>query len=265
MNVSEVTGVTVPAAGWYPDRNDAKVVRWWDGQQWTDQTQSAAPAVAAFEQPVSVDAFGFVPPEQNPVAQDAAAQDAAAQYSGVQYSAAQNQSTRDPATQYLATQSSIGQHASAQGSAAQAVVIPPGWYPDNADSSLQRWWDGAQWTTHTAPGVAGAQPYRGSEASPSSAGNGLATLAMVFSIASFGGLIVPLLLVLSLPGLIIGIVALRRARRFAGGAGRRGQAIGAIAVGAVSVVMTVFLFIFAIQAYQQVHHSAPGQTSVQQS
>lgn len=250
-----MTGVTVPAAGWYPDRNDAKVVRWWDGQQWTDQTQSAAPAVAAFEQPVSVDAFGFVPPEQNPVAQDPAAQ----------YSATRDPATQYQATQYQATQNPIGHYPLAQGSAAQAVVIAPGWYPDNADPSLQRWWDGAQWTTHTAPGVAGTQPYGGSAGSSSSANNGLATLALVFSIASFGGLLLGLLLVLSLPGLIIGIVALRRARRFAGGAGRRGQAVAAIVVGAVSVVMTVFLFVFAIQVYQHVHGTNPGQTSVQQS
>jgi hypothetical protein len=58
--VSDVTALTAPAAGWYPDRNDADTVRWWDGQQWTDHTQSTTPAAAAFEQPVSATAFGSV-------------------------------------------------------------------------------------------------------------------------------------------------------------------------------------------------------------
>lgn len=26
---------------------------------------------------------------------------------------------------------------------------PPGWYKDQQDPNLQRWWDGTQWTEHT--------------------------------------------------------------------------------------------------------------------
>jgi hypothetical protein len=29
----------LPPAGWYPDREDAAIVRWFDGTQWTDFTQ----------------------------------------------------------------------------------------------------------------------------------------------------------------------------------------------------------------------------------
>lgn len=36
-----------PAAGWYPDSNDPKVLRWWDGTQWTHNTQIATPPPAA--------------------------------------------------------------------------------------------------------------------------------------------------------------------------------------------------------------------------
>jgi hypothetical protein len=33
-----------------------------------------------------------------------------------------------------------------------ATGLPPaGWYPDAADSSSRRWWDGAAWTAHVAP------------------------------------------------------------------------------------------------------------------
>jgi len=61
--VSDAQALTVPPAGWYPDRNEANVVRWWDGQQWTDQTRSTAPAAAAFEQPISATAFGIAAPQ----------------------------------------------------------------------------------------------------------------------------------------------------------------------------------------------------------
>jgi hypothetical protein len=31
------------------------------------------------------------------------------------------------------------------------VAAAPGWYPDNQDPALVRWWDGTQWTEHTQP------------------------------------------------------------------------------------------------------------------
>lgn len=36
--------------------------------------------------------------------------------------------------------------------------VPAGWYPDNADAGLLRYWDGAQWTEHTHPGGGATAP-----------------------------------------------------------------------------------------------------------
>jgi uncharacterized RDD family membrane protein YckC len=35
-------------------------------------------------------------------------------------------------------------------------TTPPGWYPDPDAGGGQRWWDGQQWTEHSAPGAAPA-------------------------------------------------------------------------------------------------------------
>lgn len=37
-----------------------------------------------------------------------------------------------------------------------ALQAPAGWYPDPADASSQRWWDGARWTGHVVPAL---RPY----------------------------------------------------------------------------------------------------------
>ena len=218
--MSDLTALTVPSPGWYPDRNEANLVRWWDGQQWTDQTRSTAPAAAAFEQPASVASFGTTV---------------------------------------------------AFGSTGATDQIAPGWYPDNADPSLQRWWDGTQWTTHTTPTVPVAKSGTGAIANGagiepvSSGSNSMATLALVISIVSFAGLIIVQLLTLAIAGIIIGAVALRRARRYAPSARRRGQAIAGIVVGAVSLIMTVLLTLLAVVVYQQVHDTGVSQTGAQQS
>jgi len=235
--VSDGTSLAVPA-GWYPDRNEANLVRWWDGQQWTDQTHSTAPAAAAFEQPVSAEAFGFQ-------AHDPAAP--AGQITAGQIPPVQN-----------VVPSAVAQPASAQYAATQSPLIAPGWYPDNANPALQRWWDGGQWTTHTTQAVQATAP-----GPVSSSSNSMATLSLVISIVSFAGLIFVVLLPLSLAGIIIGGVALRRARRYAPSARRRGQAITGIILGSLSLVLTVLLSIAAVMVYQHVHSAVPPSQSQQ--
>lgn len=237
--MSDGTSLAVPA-GWYPDRNEANLVRWWDGQQWTDQTHSTAPAAAAFEQPDSAAAFGFQ--SDNSAGQIPAGQIPAGQVPPVQN----------------VVPSAAAQPAPIQHPATQSPLIAPGWYPDNADPALQRWWDGTQWTTHTTQTaqVTGPGPV-------SSSSNSMATLSLVISIVSFAGLIFVVLLPLSLAGIIIGGVALRRARRYAPSARRRGQAITGIILGSLSLIVTVLLSIAAVMVYQHVHSAVPPSRSQQ--
>ena len=39
--MTQTTGSPLPAPGWYPDPSNATQLRWWDGQQWTEQVQAS--------------------------------------------------------------------------------------------------------------------------------------------------------------------------------------------------------------------------------
>lgn len=45
--------------------------------------------------------------------------------------------------------------------APQLPSTPTGWYPDPSQPGQQRYWDGTAWTTHVAPGAAGATGFAG--------------------------------------------------------------------------------------------------------
>ena len=51
-------------------------------------------------------------------------------------------------------------HTAAMGDAAGGTSPPPGWYGDGSPGPALRWWDGRQWTEHTAelPGRIPVQP-----------------------------------------------------------------------------------------------------------
>lgn len=121
--MSDVTALTVPPPGWYPDRNEANTSRWWDGQQWTEHTQKAAPAGAAFEQPVSAAVFGFGSSGTEPVAPVPVAP-ALVVPAQVVPALVEPAAPREP----------------------EAPIA--GWYLDDRDPSLLRWWDGDRWTAH---------------------------------------------------------------------------------------------------------------------
>jgi hypothetical protein len=231
--MSEVTSLAVPA-GWYPDRNEANLVRWWDGQQWTDQTQSTAPAAAAFEQPVSAAAFGLAPDGQTASAEHGAP---AEQATPSGYATAAAQAT--PSGHVTAA---------AQPAADRAEQIAPGWYPDHATPGAERWWDGRAWTAHLRS-AATAQPPTGTwhasqyAMSQVPAVNSLATRGMVYSLIA---LVINPLLILGIGGLVNGIRGLRRVPQFAPENARRGQAIAAIVVGAVATVVSSCLLVVAV-------------------
>ena len=280
-DVSDAQALTVPPAGWYPDRTETNLVRWWDGSQWTDQTQSTAPAAVAFEQPVSVAAFGFGTSERAPIERSAPAaaaeivpavtSDSAAAVAAPWTAAPQTNAPQTAASQTAASQTAVA--AFSEPTASVAPQIVPGWYPDNRDPSLLRWWDGTQWTAHAAPAVPLTSPIPpvgsyGSGEPVSSPNNTMATLSLVLSIGSFAGIFVGWFLCLAPVGIIVGIAALRRVRRFSPGGRRRGQAIAGIILGAVSLVMTVLMTIAAVLLLEQTHSNTPsqvGQTAASQT
>jgi len=269
--VSDAQALTVPPAGWYPDRTEANLVRWWDGSQWTDQTQSTAPAAVAFEQPVSVAAFGFGTSERAPIEHSAPAAAAEIVPAERSDSAAAVAAPWTAAPQTNAPQTAVAPFSEPTASVAPQIV--PGWYPDNRDPSLLRWWDGTQWTAHATPAVPLTSPIPpvvsyGSGEPVSSPNNTMATLSLVLSIGSFAGILVGWFLCLAPVGIIVGIAALRRVRRFSPGGRRRGQAIAGIILGAVSLIMTVLMTIAAVLLLEQTHSNTPsqvGQTAASQS
>lgn len=244
--MSDATSLAIPP-GWYPDRNEPNLVRWWDGQQWTDHTRSTAPAAAAFEQPVSAAAFGLTP--AGPAAPSAP-------IAGPAGPTAPTAPTAAPAAPAAPTTPTTPSAATTPTAAGQ---IAPGWYPDNADPRLQRWWDGIQWTAHTTPTA-----FAPASEPISSRSNTMATLSLIFSLVSFAGVLFVWLIPLALAGIISGGVALRRARRHYPGMQRRGQAIAGIILGSVSLIVTVLLAVAALMVYLQLH-SAATQPNAQSS
>ncbi|MEY9953925.1 DUF2510 domain-containing protein [Leifsonia sp. EB34] len=114
---------------------------------------------------------------------------------------------------------------------------PPGWYPD-ADTRLQRWWDGLRWTDSVRPlapsaPVAGPPPSNGFATAALAAGI-VAAAVVVLALATGGGFD-PLLALLTLLGVGLsvglGIPALIRAGRLAPQRIGRARAIWGICLG----------------------------------
>ena len=153
-----------------------------------------------------------------------------------------------------------------------ATPMSPGWYPA-PDGNGEQWWNGAGWsdgrrnadgTTPGLPGYQAAPPVTPAAATtpvgpapisapnpygqPATAGtsrkllvgNSPALVALVFS-----GLSVFVFAPLGIVGIVLGIIALRKAE--ATGA-TRGMAIGAIVLGAVGLVLGIIQLVIWIAA-----------------
>lgn len=103
------------AAGWYADEDDPDGERWWNGTQWTTHTRAVGVVPA-------VDLTGSAPRAWST-------------------SDEQSLATIDPPYQPVA----VGP------APPDPLDIPPGWYPDPAGHPALGWWDGWEWSAHTAP------------------------------------------------------------------------------------------------------------------
>jgi hypothetical protein len=237
--------LTVPDAGWYPDRNDPSTQRWWDGQQWTDDVRTVAGAATSsshpVSHPVSASVFGLGP--AHPVAPAPVAPAPVSPVPVAPTSVAPTPVAPMPVP-----------------TVAVAPAIIAAWYADPGNPSIRRWWDGQQWTQHTAP--TGAAAYQPEPSYALTAGlvsgarpvtyaiNSLATRGMIYSLIA---LLLNPLFIMSIGGLVNGIRALRRAPSFLPANARRGQAIAAIIIGVVATVFSVIAVVSAIQVYAATH------------
>ena len=149
---------------------------------------------------------------------------------------------------------------------------PANWYPDPEVPGQQRYWDGAQWTEHRAPGAGEGPGDAGATASPdpsagstpqepawsqapwsaapewgqpghqpqsyqpSSSGrtNGMAIAALVLSILWLFG-------IGSIAAVILGLVALRQIKAANGAQGGKGLAIAGTVIGGLGIIGAILL------------------------
>jgi hypothetical protein len=122
------------------------------------------------------------------------------------------------------------------------MTTPAGWYDDPHDARTMRFWDGVQWTAHIAPKVAspGATESPVRDHGPSNPLHYIVPIGRSWQsvLAPYLGLLslapVPIIgQLLGAGGIVLGIIALRRARTGGHGTGR---AIVGIVLGSIGII-----------------------------
>lgn len=124
------------AAGWYTDP-DSPGERWWNGSQWTSHRRSETGA--------------HVPTRHDDIPLEGGSPTA---WSASDYPTTAHTPPEFPLSGFPADPL-VQQRV--------RPLIAAGWYPDPQGLPAQRWWDGSQWSAHTAPTPAAA-PYPGAPA-----------------------------------------------------------------------------------------------------
>lgn len=113
----------------------------------------------------------------------------------------------------------------------------PGWYPDPAGASAERWWDGRAWDTRTRPLSALARPLT----RPTVIRNTPATVGLALGILS---LLVNTLLVVSIAAAVMCALGLSRAGQLTSAGYApvgRGRAVAGFVLAGVGAAATVLL------------------------
>ncbi len=127
------------------------------------------------------------------------------------------------------------------------MTSPAGWYDDPQDPQSIRYWDGAQWTTAVSPKTAFPSTAPRSDAGPSNPMHYIVPIGRSWQsvVAPYLGLLsllsVPIIgHVLGIGGIVLGVIALRRARTGGHGTGR---AITAIVLGSIGTLTSTVLLL----------------------
>jgi hypothetical protein len=106
----------------------------------------------------------------------------------------------------------------------------PGWYPDPSQPGAVRWWDGTQWSEHSAPAGPPAPVYVGGT-------DGMAIASLITALV--GVPIAPI---------ILGHMARTRIRESGGLKDGNGLAIAGLVIGYIQLVILVIVIIAIIAA-----------------